>query len=65
MPGLVIHWNVSQLVSTEPSVCPEKIFRNIIGDFSIKDVPGGIPKSVLLGVTVALTHVAGQRFLAV
>ena len=26
----------------------------------IKDVPGGIPKSHLLGVTVALIHVAGQ-----
>ncbi len=25
----------------------------------------GIPKSDLLGVTVALIHVAGQRFLAV
>ncbi len=29
----------------------------------IKDVQGGIPKSDLLGVTVALIHVAGQRFL--
>ena len=26
-----------------------------------KDVPRGIPKSVLLGVTVALIHVAGHR----
>ena len=34
-------------------------------DHEIKDVPGGIPKSDLLGVTVALIHVAGQRFLAV
>ncbi len=25
-----------------------------------KDVPGGIPKSDLLGVTVARIHVAGQ-----
>ncbi len=31
----------------------------------IKDVPGGFPKSDLLGVTVALIHVAAQRFLAV
>ncbi len=31
----------------------------------VKDVQGGIPKSDLLGVTVALIHVAGQRFLAV
>ncbi len=30
-----------------------------------KDVPGGFPKSDLLGVTVALIHVAAQRFLAV
>ncbi len=32
---------------------------------SLKNVQGGIPKSDLLGVTVALIHVAGQRFLAV
>ncbi len=32
---------------------------------TLKDVPGGIPKSDLLGVTVALIHVAGQSFLAV
>ncbi len=32
---------------------------------TFKDVPGGIPKSVLLGVTEALIQVAGQRFLAV
>ncbi len=31
----------------------------------IKDVPGGFPKSDLLGVTVALIHVVGQQFLAV
>ncbi len=31
----------------------------------LKDVPGGFPKSDLLGVTVALIHVAGQRSLAV
>ncbi len=31
----------------------------------VKDVPGGFPKSDLLGVTVALIHVAAQRFLAV
>ncbi len=31
----------------------------------LKDVPGGFPKSDLLGVTVALIHVAGQQFLAV
>ncbi len=30
----------------------------------LKDVPGGFPKSDLLGVTVALIHVAAQRFLA-
>ncbi len=28
-------------------------------------MPGGFPKSDLLGVTVALIHVAAQRFLAV
>ncbi len=28
--------------------------------FTIKDVPGGIPKGDLLGVTVARIHVAGQ-----
>ncbi len=28
-------------------------------------MPGGFPKSDLLGVTVALIHVAGQQFLAV
>ncbi len=27
----------------------------------VKDVPGGFPKSDLLGVTVALIHVAAQR----
>ncbi len=27
----------------------------------LKDVPGGFPKSDLLGVTVALIHVAAQR----
>ena len=31
---------------------------------SLKDVPGGIPKSVILGVTVALIHVVGQIFMA-
>ncbi len=31
----------------------------------LKDVPGGFPKSDLLGVTVALIHVVGQQFLAV
>ncbi len=32
------------------------------GMYFVKDVPGGIPKSDLLGVTVARTciHVAGQ-----
>ncbi len=34
-------------------------------NLTVKDVPGGFPKSDLLGVTVALIHVAGQRFLAV
>ncbi len=33
-----------------------------IGADRLKDVPGGFPKSDLLGVTVALIHVAGQRF---
>ncbi len=33
--------------------------------YFFKDVLMGIPKSDLLGVTVALIHVAGQRFLAV
>ncbi len=28
---------------------------------NVKDVPGGFPKSDLLGVTVALIHVAAQR----
>ena len=28
----------------------------------IKDVPGGFPKSDLLGVTVAPIHVVGQQF---
>ncbi len=28
----------------------------------VKDVPGGFPKSDLLGVTVAHIHVAAQRF---
>ncbi len=32
---------------------------------NLKDVPGGFPKSDLLGVTVALIHVVGQQFLAV
>ncbi len=32
---------------------------------TFKDIPGGIPKSDLLGVPVALIHVAGQIFLAV
>ena len=31
----------------------------------VKDVPGGFPKSDLLGVTVALIHVVGQQILAV
>ncbi len=31
---------------------------------SFKDVPGGFPKSDLLGVTVGLIHVVGQQFLA-
>ncbi len=30
-----------------------------------KDVPGGFPKSDLLGVTVALIHVVRHQFLAV
>ena len=30
-------------------------------DKNVKDVPGGFPKSDLLGVTVALIHVVGQQ----
>ncbi len=33
---------------------------NSIG-YQIKDVPGGFPKSDLLGVTVALIHVADEE----
>ena len=35
---------------------------SLVHSFSVilKDVPGGIPKSDLLGVTVACIHVAGQ-----
>ena len=32
---------------------------------ALKDVPGGFPKGDLLGATVALIHIAAQRFLAV
>ena len=39
--------------------------RRITNREGQKDVPGGFPKSDLLGVTVTLIHVAGQRFLAV
>ncbi len=42
-----------------------KLFVNCLRREAFKDVPGGFPKSDLLGVTVALIHVAGQRFLAV
>ncbi len=45
--------NIDELISTKPMKNP------------VKDVPGGFPKSDLLGVTVALIHVAAQRFLAV
>ncbi len=41
------------------------IFSQTMEDGALKDVPGGFPKSDLLGVTVALIHVVGQRFLAV
>ncbi len=41
-----------------------KLNRHIIMYKDLKDVPGGFPKSDLLGVTVALIHVAAQRFLA-
>ena len=34
-------------------------------DICVKDVPTSIPKSDLLGVIVALVHVAAQRFVAV
>ncbi len=34
------------------------ITKNQSGDQLFKDVPGGFPKSDLLGVTVALIHVA-------
>ena len=39
-----------------------KVFKVLV---FFKDVPGGFPKSDLLGVTVALIHVVGQQFLAV
>ncbi len=39
---------------------PIQLCKNIL-----KDVPGGFPKSDLLGVTVTLIHVAGLQFLAV
>ncbi len=52
--------HVVQLVSKTTS------FQYINSDSgSFKDVPGGFPKSDLLGVTVALVHVVGQQFLAV
>ena len=35
---------------------------SVFARISFKDVPGGFPKSDLLGVTVALIHVAEQRF---
>ena len=35
-------------------------FRLSITKENLKDVPGGFPKSDLLGVTVALIHVAAQ-----
>ncbi len=31
-------------------------------EVSFQDVPGGFPKSDLLGVTVAFIHVVGQQF---
>ena len=33
--------------------------------YLLKDVPTSIPKSDLLGVTMAAIHLAGQQFLAV
>ncbi len=44
---------------------PGIILLNFSSIFSVKDVQGGIPKSDLLDVNVALIHVAEQRFLAV
>ena len=34
--------------------------NDLLGAKEFKDAPGGIPKSDLLGVTVARVHVAGQ-----
>ena len=47
----------------EVSTKGAEIKKLLLKDF--KDVPGGFPKSDLLGVTVALIHVAAQRCLAV
>ncbi len=50
----------------EPKQCPPGIVQSCSKKIIfLKDVPGGFPKSDLLGVTVALIHVVGQQFLAV
>ena len=41
--------------------CPDGKDEVSCNKMLLKDVPGGFPKSDLLGVTVALIHVAAQR----
>ncbi len=48
------HWRLHKILKTNHSF-----------HVSFKDVLMGIPNSDLLGVTMAVIHVAGQRFLAV
>ncbi len=48
-----------------PGMDEQPIYITALENQTVKDVPGGFPKSDLLGVTVALIHVAAQRFLAV
>ena len=47
---------------THPGPIPpaSNLFARLPLDCGFKDVPGGIPKSDLLRVTVASIHVAGQ-----
>ncbi len=44
---------------------PKNLNDGIVYNLKFKDMPGGFPKSDLLGVTVALIHVAAERSLAV
>ncbi len=60
MPDNIIQLHLLQLVGVLAMFQRGKRFPR-----NLKDVPGGFPKSDLLGVTVALIHVAAQRFLAV